>query len=318
MSDIVHVAVAVIVNQTNEVCISLRPSDVHQGGLWEFPGGKVEDKETIEQTLQREIKEELGIEIISSRPMLTITHDYKDKTVCLHVRKVLSYRGEATGQEGQKVQWTPVENLTNYDFPKANTAIIKSIQLPDKYLITGKFTDTNDFVKKLKKSLDAGITLVQIRLKYGCMEESKVQSLLNQASSICAGAGARLMLNLSEQYISSIDISSLVFDGFHADSQTLRSLSQRPRRALFSASCHTTKELLKAVELGADFVVLSPVQNTVSHPDMQGMGWRKFTDMAEGLAIPVYALGGVSENDIEVAWSSGAQGVAAISAFWGK
>jgi len=65
MSDIVHVAVAVIVNENNEVCISLRDKDAHQGGLWEFPGGKVESDETIAHALIREIKEELNIEIRS-------------------------------------------------------------------------------------------------------------------------------------------------------------------------------------------------------------------------------------------------------------
>ena len=73
----------------------------------------------------------------------------------------------------------------------------------------------------------------------------------------------------------------------------------------------------KALELDADFVVLSPVQKTASHPDMPAMGWEVFSSMIEDIPVPVYALGGVSGDDLETAWSHGAQGVAAISAFWG-
>ena len=167
MPDIVHVAVAVIVNANNEVCISLRHKDSHQGGLWEFPGGKIEHGETTEQALIREIKEELDLDIQQSRCLITITHDYHDKRVCLHVRKVLSYQGQATGVEGQQVEWVNISSLSDYGFPVANLPVIKALQLPDRYLITGKFIDNDDFVSKLKNALDQKIKLVQLRLKNG-------------------------------------------------------------------------------------------------------------------------------------------------------
>jgi 8-oxo-dGTP diphosphatase len=85
---------------------------------------------------------------------------------------------------------------------------------------------------------------------------------------------------------------------------------------LLSASCHTSDELDKAVRIGSDFVVLSPVQKTASHPDMEPMGWKQFSEMVRSVQVPVYALGGVSETDIETAWTYGGQGVAAISAYW--
>ena len=72
MPDIVHVAVAVIVNEDEEICISLRHKNSHQGGLWEFPGGKIEQHETPEQALFREIKEELDLDIGKLRPLITI------------------------------------------------------------------------------------------------------------------------------------------------------------------------------------------------------------------------------------------------------
>lgn len=312
-----HIAVAVIVNKNNEVCISLRHKNAHQGGLWEFPGGKVEQDETIKQALNREIKEELGLEIKQSRPLITINHNYPDKAVCLHVHKVMMYQGEAVGLEGQQVKWLPVSLLSAADFPAANLAIIKAVQLPDKYLITGKFSDSENFIYKLKNALNSGIKLIQLRLKENSMKDAgQVQFLLEQTATLCRQAEASLMLNLSADYLDSVNLSQIEFAGFHADSKTLNALTQRPMGLLFSASCHNIEELLHAHKLKADFVVLSPVQKTASHPDMQAMGWQPFSNLIENIPVPVYALGGVSENDLETAWQHGAQGIAAISALW--
>ncbi len=316
MSDIVHVAVAVIINEADEVCLTLRHQDSHQGGLWEFPGGKIEQNETVEQALVREIKEELGLEIKTSRPLISIKHDYVDKKVCLHVNRVITYSGQASGLEGQQLKWLPVEQLSSYKFPAANLPIITAVQLPDRYLITGKFSDDDEFLAKLATALDDGIRLVQLRLKPGNLTTEKAPALIRQTASLCAQAGAKLLFNVPQDYFKSVDLSGIAFDGFHADSKTLNSLSQRPQGRLFSASCHNEKELLKAIKLGADFAVLSPVQKTASHPDMEAMGWQRFSSLLAMCPMPVYALGGVSADDISEAWSHGAQGVAAISAFW--
>jgi len=316
MPDIVHVAVAVIINDSNEVCISLRHQNVHQGGLWEFPGGKVKQGETVEQALTREVNEELGLHIERSRKLITIQHTYPDKKVCLHVNLVRAFHGQAVGLEGQQVKWLPLNQLSTCTFPAANSSIIKALQLPDKYLITGKFSCESEFLQKLEKALNNGIQLVQLRLKDGELNSEKIALLIQRATKLCSKVEAKLLLNIPQDYLRAVDLSAVVFDGFHADSKTLKSLSQRPECELFSASCHNKEELLKAIQLKADFVVLSPVQKTASHPDMQAMGWQSFSRLVEICPMPVYALGGVSADDIPQAWLYGAQGVAAISAFW--
>jgi len=316
MSCIIHVAVAVIVNEDNKVCISLRHKNSHQGNLWEFPGGKIEENESVEQALVREIKEELDLTVEHSRPLITITHNYHDKKVCLHVNRVTAYHGQATGVEGQQVRWLAVDQLSLYEFPAANLPIIKAVQLPEKYLITGKFIDEEDFLKKLSAALGKNIQLVQLRLKAGDIDIEKVPALVQQVSSLCTQAGVKLLFNIPQDYLQSLELSNIRFDGFHADSRMLKTLLQRPAGKFFSASCHNEEALLKAKQLSADFAVLSPVQKTASHPDMQAMGWQTFSSLVSNCTMPVYALGGVSENDMQDAWSHGAQGVAAISAFW--
>ena len=81
----VHVAAAVIRSTDGQVLISRRAEEQHQGGLWEFPGGKVEAGEQVEQALRRELQEELGIRVVRARPLIQVAHDYADKQVLLHV-----------------------------------------------------------------------------------------------------------------------------------------------------------------------------------------------------------------------------------------
>ncbi|MCF2857440.1 8-oxo-dGTP diphosphatase MutT [Pseudoalteromonas sp. SMS1] len=123
---VVNVAVGVIFKQ-GQYFVCKRNEAQHQGGLWEFPGGKVERQESVEQALQRELSEEIGIDVLASKHLTTIEHDYGDKQVCLHVHVVDQFNGEPTGLEGQPNQWVDYEGLKALAFPKANIAIIKAL-----------------------------------------------------------------------------------------------------------------------------------------------------------------------------------------------
>ncbi len=124
--DAVHVAVGVILNDARQILISKRAVDSHQGGLWEFPGGKVEPGEALQQGLFRELKEELGIKVLKTSPLLQVHHDYGDKCVLLDVYVVWAFTGEARGLEGQALEWVVVEDLVNFQFPAANEPIIEA------------------------------------------------------------------------------------------------------------------------------------------------------------------------------------------------
>lgn len=120
----------VILNQQDEVLLTRRPNDSHQGGLWEFPGGKCEVDETIDGALRRELREELGIEVLEYSPLLTISHDYGDKQVLLDVNLVRGFSGEPRGCEGQPMRWVPRAALATYAFPAANAAIVEALTAP--------------------------------------------------------------------------------------------------------------------------------------------------------------------------------------------
>ena len=131
MTKQVHVAVAVVIAQHNEhkqVLIAKRNQHQHQGGKWEFPGGKVEQDELVEQALTREMLEECNIQVLSTLPLIKIEHDYGDKHVILDTFIVDRHLGEAKGNEGQEVRWVNIEALNLYTFPEANIRIIQAIE----------------------------------------------------------------------------------------------------------------------------------------------------------------------------------------------
>ena len=123
-----HVAVGVITDSHGRVLISRRADDSHQGGLWEFPGGKVEAGESLADALARELREELAIEVNYSEPLMEIRHDYSDKAVLLDVHVVRDYCGQPSGQENQPLAWVASDKLTDYQFPAANEPIIAAVQ----------------------------------------------------------------------------------------------------------------------------------------------------------------------------------------------
>jgi 8-oxo-dGTP diphosphatase len=135
-SSVTKVAVGVLLNDCGEVLISLRHPDSHQGGFWEFPGGKLEAGEDFQAALKREFAEELGIEIINCTPLTQIRHHYADKSVLLDVWLITEHRGQAAGLEGQAIAWKPIHSLPATDFPAANLSIIKLLQLPPSIAIT--------------------------------------------------------------------------------------------------------------------------------------------------------------------------------------
>ena len=124
----VHVAVGVILDPGQNILITRRAVDTHQGGLWEFPGGKVEAGESLAEALARELREELGIEIGRCTPLLEVRHDYGDKTVLLDVHVVWEFTGEARGLEEQPLVWVAPQALTHYAFPAANVPIVEAVR----------------------------------------------------------------------------------------------------------------------------------------------------------------------------------------------
>ena len=124
----VHVAVGVVLDEQHRILLSRRADAAHQGGLWEFPGGKVEAGESLVEALQRELREELAIAIGRTSALLTVQHDYGDKRVLLDVHVVWEFSGEPSPMEGQPLAWVDADALGGYAFPAANEPIVRAVQ----------------------------------------------------------------------------------------------------------------------------------------------------------------------------------------------
>ena len=124
---LVTVAVGILIDDAGRVLVTRRASDAHQGGLWEFPGGKVEAEETMLEALTRELSEELGVSVEAAEALMVLEHDYGDKQVRLDVHRVTRWSGEPRGLEGQPLAWQRPEKLRNWTFPAANRPILERL-----------------------------------------------------------------------------------------------------------------------------------------------------------------------------------------------
>ena len=308
----VHVAAAVIRGTDGSILIARRADSQHQGGLWEFPGGKVEAGESVEMALGRELQEELGITVESARPLIKVQHDYPDKQVLLDVWEVSSFTGQPHGAEGQPLAWVTQRELADYEFPAANEPIVAAARLPDQYLITPDRLETPQLLRGLKKAVADGIKLVQLRAPNGY--DPKYRDLAVDATGLCAGK-AQLMLKGPLEWLG--DFPSA---GWHLTAAQLRKYAAKGRPLSkdrwLAASCHNAEELALAEQMGVDFVTLSPVLPTQTHPDAQPLGWEQVQQLIAGFSKPVFLLGGLGPDDLQQVWAIGAQGVAGIRALW--
>ena len=307
----IHVAVGVLRRSDGRVFAARRPSGRHLGGQWEFPGGKLEPGETARAALERELREEVGIDVLDARPLIRFPCDYPDLRVLLDVFEVSRWRGRPHGREGQAIGWALPGDLRRRDLVAGAVPIVAAIELPSLYLITPE--PAGDFEGKLRARFEAGIRLVQLRAK--SMPPAALGRLARTAVELAERTGARVFLNGDPEAARAAGVH-----GAHLSSRALACLSERPSWPGFglAASCHDAGELALARSLGVDFAVLSPVRATPGHPDAHPIGWEGFSKLVESLDFPVFALGGLGREDQDAAWAAGAQGIAAIRGLWNR
>ena len=309
-----HIAVGAIINPSAEVLIARRPPDVHQGGLWEFPGGKVEAGESVNEALQRELSEELAISVNfdTAQPLIQIRHDYPDRQVLLDVWRITEWHGKEVGREGQAICWAAIDTLSDYVFPAPNRPIIQALKLPACYaIIEDESGNSKQLEAQFNHLLEQGITVIQLRAKQ--LSDQRYRRL---ALKLCTRAREQRVTQLLNRQPAMVE--QLNAGGIHLTSRQLMQQQQRPlidNDKWVAASCHTLEELQQAARIGVDFVVLGAVLKTKTHPDAQPLGWQQFAALVATATVPVYALGGVGPDQLEQARHVGAQGVAGIRAF---
>jgi 8-oxo-dGTP diphosphatase len=305
------VVAVVIYNARGEYLLAQRPAGKVYAGYWEFPGGKVEPGESLDAAVKREIREELGIEVLRAEPWLTRTHVYEHASVRLHFFRTREWQGTLHGMEGQQFAFQVAGKESVSPMLPANGPILKAVGLPPLLGITrAQEMGVDHFMPRLEAALTNGLRLVQVR--ESGMGRDELTAFASAVVKRCHAAGARVLIN------GDVDLAHAVgADGVHLKSAHLGLLTKRPELDLVGASIHSRAELDQATALGCDFAVLGSVKATPTHPGGATLGWSGFVDIAAASAIPVYGIGGLGPADVYPdAWQHGAHGIAAIRAAW--
>ena len=125
---VVEVAAGLIRDDLGRYLITRRRQGTHLEGLWEFPGGKREPDETLQQSLRRELQEELGARFVVGELAETVRWDYPEKTVVLSFFHCRLEGGSIEPREGQSMEWVPPADLRHYRFPPADEALLNHLQ----------------------------------------------------------------------------------------------------------------------------------------------------------------------------------------------
>lgn len=310
--DRLQVVAAVIRGDDGRILLSRRPAHVDQGDLWEFPGGKRHAGETRLAALARELDEELGIAILRAVPLLSVPHDYATRRVRLDVFVVDRWQGMPQGREGQEIRWVAADALDTLAFPAANLPIVNAARLPRACVVTpAPSAGPAAFLAALDACLARGARLVQLRAPECSL--AAYRALAAAALACCRARGARLLLNADPAL--ALELGA---DGAHLNARRLAATSARPlpRRLLLSAACHDAGGLAHAQRIGVDFVLVSPVLATATHPAAKPLGWPALAALLAPSALPAYALGGVGPAQLGAALRAGCIGIAGIGALW--
>jgi len=241
----VRVAAAVIRREDGAVLLARRRPQAHQGGLWEFPGGKLEAGERVVDALARELGEELGIHIDGATPLIRVRHAYPDKLVDIATLEVRAWRGQPHGREGQPVRWVAPRDLAGYRLPAANRPILTAALLPRVAVLADFAGDGADgCIRRVDACLDAGAGLIRLRLA----ECAGASDLGRELVALCHRRGALLVLEGSARAALAIGA-----DGVHLSREAAGSGEPPPPALRVSVDVETLGELLRAARGGADF-----------------------------------------------------------------
>jgi 8-oxo-dGTP diphosphatase len=307
----IEVVAGVIRDRRGRILLARRTEGRDLAGLWEFPGGKHEAGESAEAALKRELREELGIDIEIGAAVIRVPQAYPDKRLYLDVHDIKAWHGSVRGLEGQALAWVPPHKLADYPMPPADVPVVAALLQPDRYLVTPEPGDDDDqWLAALECALRGGARRVQLRAPK--CEPTRWRALAAQAVLRCRQAQAQVLVNAD------IELAQTLGTGLHLRASQLREFSERPLPVgtPVAASCHVLDELRAAQALGCDFAVVGPIKATATHPDGQPIGWDGFAALREAVSLPIYAIGGLSPDDIGEARRHGAQGVAAIRSLW--
>ena len=307
MIDYIECSIALIKNNTDYLFSRRIKKPFHNH--YEFPGGKIENRETPEEALARECYEELDIEIIENIYHGSITHRYDKLSVRLHIFEIIKYIGKIKPNEKQELKY--INHATsNLLFLESTSRVLNRLKLRELFFITPR--NINKILKQFA-SLDQCNSFVRLRSH----DYSRTEYILaaKTLSTICLQKNIPFIID--KKFMN--DLNHIKYDGIHFTSNELDELTRnemiiRKNGYTYSASCHSLENIITANKNNFDFIVISPVIYSKYLTDE--LGWEKFSSLVSESNMPTYALGGLKPNDLSLCKSFGGFGVSGISRFW--
>ena len=295
-----------MIERPGEFLLAQRPEGKPYPGYWEFPGGKIEPGEDARAALDRELREELGIEVREATPWITRIYAYTHATVRLHFFRVTRWDNEPQPLEDQAIRWQSITAPDVSPMLPANAPVLAALALPEVMVVSNaKSLGIDAWIHRLEQQALRERLLVQLREKG--MDPLRMQHLLSRTLARLEATGSLVVINSDCGRFPQCD-------GVHLTAHALMGANQRPAGSVVGASCHFAEELAHAAKLALDYVVVGPVQATASHPGAAPLGWDAFASLVAGQPMPVFAIGGLTRIDLPQARRHGAHGVALLSA----
>ena len=244
---VVRVAAAVILGTGGEVLLAQRPAGKAYAGYWEFPGGKLEPGESGHDALVRELREELGLEVVDAAPWLVQRYTYPHADVELNFFRVFAFTGEPFGHDGQAFRWQTPGRFDVAPLLPANTAILRALELPPVYgVIPAATLAAPSSPTILRRALDQRLELIRIDAAPGVATGAR--AAIERLVRLAAAAGARVLLGGTEA-----DARALGCAGVHWTANELRAATTRPADLLVGATCAHAADIAHAGALGTRF-----------------------------------------------------------------
>jgi 8-oxo-dGTP diphosphatase len=301
---VIDVAVCVVETPDGKVLLAERTSRQLAAGFWELPGGKIEPGETPAQAAARELQEETGLNPVGLTPWLSYEHQFPTKRLRLHFFRARGWQGTPQGREGQRLAWAnPAAPQVGPILPSNDRALF-ALALPDSYVVADFAAPHSQdrLLATLHGALSGGASLVRLRLSSA--SPGQIVPLLARVASLAGQFPGTSVLTTSIMHSRHAALA-----GVHSCTRELRRLTARPPVRVWAATCHDDADLARAVSLGADFVVLSPILADPDRPHQAPIGWEGLRRCTAAYGVPIYAHGGLEDTHASAARQAGAAGL---------
>ena len=309
------IAVGILLRQDGYFLLTKRVSRYQSyPGYWEFPCAPVEGEDTPEMTIKRIFQERLGVIFDQANTWVTRVVSHNKSKVRLHVYQIVEWVGDVQPIAEDTLKWCVTDDADDMSIFPYHASLIKPLSLPRYSAITCAFMP-KFMLATIQKTLEnSEIKHIHIREKR--LKPRGKRIFADRVIAVCEEYDALCVYNVSS--LQDLDEAKQIegLDGIHLTTDMLHKIKKRPDFEWVGASCHNQKDIEKSNALGCDYIYLSPVNSTPSHPEAKPLGWAGFEKLAILSAAPVYALGGMMISDLNTAQLRGGHGIASLRNFW--